>query len=115
MILQLTQSIRTIPSAGEIITFAEFQQLRYNSPREEVSNRLDYLDFITLNDADGNSSFDDAVDRRGGYEQISFGINGDGRNAEISGQQQWKENYLNVKNARFNTAVVHFEGQFCWR
>ena len=104
--------VRTVPSAGEIITFAEFQQLRYNSPREEVSNRLDYLDFITLNDADGNGSFDDAVDRRGGYEQISFGINGDGRNAEINGQQQWKENYLNVKNSRFNTAIIHFEGNF---
>ncbi len=96
----------------ETLTFAEFQQLRYQLEDDIETNKLDYLNFVALQDNNGDGQFNDVSDRRGGYEEVAIAVNGLERNQKITGQEQFKGNYLNEKNSRFNTAIVNLEGDF---
>ena len=96
----------------EIITFAEFQQLRYVDHNENIKEKTDYVNFVALNDVDGNGVFD-AADERGPFEELSISINNLSYNeTSNAGQWFWKSNYISEASSRFSTAEVNLEGTF---
>ncbi|MCH9853478.1 MAG: hypothetical protein K0U45_08240 [Alphaproteobacteria bacterium] len=94
----------------ELLTYAEFQKLRYVNDNEYSKEKIDYFNFITLKD-NGDGVLDEN-DERGSFEETTFAINNISRNDTVSGQWGFRGSYATEKLARFNTVVIDLEGTF---
>ncbi len=97
-------------NATEILTYAEFQQLRYLVDDGYVKENIDYINFVTIKD--NGDGVIDASDERGSFEDIAVATNNVAQNDITNGQWSWQSDYLNEASARFSKATVNLEGTF---
>ncbi len=94
----------------ELVSYDDFQKLRYINDNEYAKNKIDYFNFITLKD-NGDGVLDEN-DERGSFEEVTFAVNNISQNDIVSGQWGWRGNYATEKLARFSSAIVNLEGTF---
>ncbi len=94
----------------ELVSYDDFQKLRYVNDSEYSKEKIDYFNYIALKD-NGDGVLDEN-DERGSFEETTFAVNNIGQNDIVSGQWGFRGNYATEKLARFNTTIIDLEGTF---